>query len=103
MKVRAAMWESLRRAVHETEGFYLRFPDEENTAQRLLLFFPHGVVVLLVMISSELRLHQRQIRGIEQFRDYGIPIYYAGSPRGVYSAVAAAAQNIDLGINNCYP
>ena len=32
-----------------------------------------------------------------------IPVYYAGSNGGIYNAVVAAAQNYDLGINNCYP
>ena len=97
------MWTSLRRAVRETEGFFLRLSDDASRVQSVLLFFQHGLVALLVMIGKDAELTPRQIAYIERFRDYCIPIYYAGSNGGIYNAVVAAAQNYDLGINNCYP
>ena len=45
------MWKALRRAVYETEGFYLRLSDDASPAQEVLLFFPHGVVALLVILG----------------------------------------------------
>ena len=97
------MWKTLRHVVSETEGFYLRLSNDANPVQRVLLFFPHGTVSLLVMIWPGAKLDAKQIRRIERFRDYGIPVYYSGSPDGVIGAVAAAAQGIDLGVKNCYP
>lgn len=97
-----AMWKSLRRAVYETEGFYLRLSEDASPVQLVLIFFPHGVVALLVIIWPGAKLDLKQIRRIERFRDNAIPIYHAGSPHGVYSAVVCAAQSIDLG-HNCYP
>ena len=100
------MWKALRRAMYETEGFYLRLSDDASLAQEVLLFFPHGVVALLVIIWSarncnevSSQLEPKQIRRIERFRDYAIPVYYTGSPHGIYSAVVGAAQSIDLGMN----
>ncbi|MBR2288169.1 MAG: hypothetical protein IJ865_07980 [Clostridia bacterium] len=93
------MWKALRRAVYETEGFYLRLSDDASPAQEVLLFFPHGVVALLVMIYHDAKLEQKQVRRIERFQNYAIPVYYTKSPQGVYSAVVGAAQSIDLGIN----
>lgn len=97
------MWTPLRHAVRETEGFYLRLSDDASPVQAVLLFFQHGVVALLVMIGKGAKPMPKQIARIERFRDYGIPVYYAGSHEGIYAAVVAAAQNYDLGVNNCYP
>ena len=44
------MWRALRRVVYETGGFYLRLSDDASPAQEVLLFFPHGVVALLVIL-----------------------------------------------------
>ena len=93
------MWKALRRAVYETEGFYLRLSDDASLAQEVLLFFPHGVVALLVIIWPGAKLEPKQVRHIERFRDYAIPVYYTGSPKGIFSAVVGAAQSIDLGMN----
>lgn len=93
------MWKALRRAMYETEGFYLRLSEDASPAQEVLLFFPHGVVALLVIIWPGAKLEAKQIRRIERFRDYTIPVYYTGSPHGIYSAVVGAAQSIDLGMN----
>lgn len=96
------MWKALRRAVYETEGFYLRLSEDASPVQEVLLFFPHGVVALLVIIWPGAKLEAKHLRRIERFRDYAIPVYYSGSPKGIYSAVVGAAQNIDLGMN-CFP
>lgn len=97
------MWKTLRRVVSETEGFFLRLSDDAYSVQSVLLFFPHGTVALLVMIWPGAKLETKQVSRIERFRDYGIPVYYGGSPDGVIGAVTAAAQGIDLGVGNCYP
>lgn len=55
------------------------------------------------MIWPGAKLEARQVSRIERFRDYGIPVYYGGSPDGVIGAVTAAAQGIDQGVGNCYP
>lgn len=93
------MWKALQRAIYETEGFYLRLSDDACPAQEVLLFFPHGVVALLVIIWPGAKPTTKQVKRIERFRDYAIPVYYAGSPHGIYSAVVGAAQSIDLGMN----
>ena len=95
----SVMWKALRRAVYETEGFYLRLSEDASPAQEVLLFFPHGVVALLVIIWPDAKLEAKQIRRIERFRDYAITVYYTSSPHGIYSAVVGAAQSIDLGMN----
>ena len=93
------MWKALRRAAYETEGFYLRLSEDASPVQEVLLFFPHGVVALLVIIWPGAKLEAKQVKLIERFRDYAIPVYYTGSPHGIYSAVVGAAQSIDLGMN----
>ena len=93
------MWKALRRAVYETEGFYLRLSEDASPVQEVMLFFPHGVVALLVIIWPGAKLEAKQVKLIERFRDYAIPVYYTGSPHGIYSAVVGAAQSIDLGMN----
>ena len=98
----AAMWKSLRLALRETEGFSLRLADSEASVQEALLFFPHGVTALLVLIPPGGEMRKDQIRRIERFRDYSVPVYYAGSPNGVFCAATDAAQSIDLGAWNCY-
>ena len=95
------MWKALRRAVYESEGFYLRLSDDACLAQEVLLFFPHGIVALLVIIWPGAKLEPKQVRRIERFREYAIPVYYSSSPRGIYSAVVGAAQNNDMGMNYC--
>ena len=74
------MWKALRRAMYETEGFYLRLSEDASPAQEVLLFFPHGVVALLVIIWPGAKLEPIPVRRIERFRDYAIPVYYTGSP-----------------------
>ena len=93
------MWKALRRAVYEIEGFFIRLSDDASLVQEVLLFFPHGMVALLVIIWPGEELEPKHLRRIERFRDYSIPVYYAGSPHGIYSAVVGAAQSIDLGMN----
>ena len=93
------MWKALRRAVYETGGFYLRLSDDASPAQEVLLFFPHGVVALLVILWPGAKLEAKQVRRISRFQENAIPIYYSGSPHGIYSAVVGAAQSIDLGMN----
>ena len=97
-----AMWKSLRLALRETEGFFFRIADSEASAQEALLFFPHGIMALLVLIPPGGKPKPEQIRRAERFRDYAVPVYYAGSPNGVYCAATDAARNIDLGAWNCY-
>ena len=54
---------------------------------------------LLVILWPGAKLEAKQVRRISRFQENAIPIYYSGSPHGIYSAVVGAAQSIDLGMN----
>ena len=57
------------------------------------------LVALLVILWPGAKLEAKQVRRISRFQENAIPIYYSGSPHGIYSAVVGAAQSIDLGMN----